>query len=109
MESNLAGAEKDEAAAVAGFESLTSSKETEIEVATQAIETKTVRVGELAVSVVQTKDALEDTIQEVADNEKFSASLEEQCASKQKEWDVRQKARADEIAAISDAIGILND
>merc|ERR1719265_1542694 len=75
----------------------------------EAIESKTVRVGELAVSAVQTKDALEDTIQEVADNEKFSASLDEQCASKQKEWAVRQKARADEIAAISDAIGILND
>jgi len=109
MEANLAEAEADEAKAVSGFADLEASKNKEIEVATEAIESKTVRSGELAVSVVQTKDALEDTIQEVADNEKFSAQLEEQCASKQKEWAVRQKARADEIAAISDAIGILND
>merc|ERR1719321_825717 len=65
MESNLAGAEKDEAAAVEGFNSLKSSKETEIEVATEAIETKMGRSGELAVSVVQTKDALEDALDEI--------------------------------------------
>merc|ERR1719387_2955725 len=65
MEGNLAGAEKDEAAAVEGFASLKGSKETEIEVATEAIETKTGRVGELAVSVVQTKNALEDATEAI--------------------------------------------
>merc|ERR1719389_1405347 len=109
MEANLAEAEADEAKAAAGFADLEASKKKEIEVATEAIESKTVRSGELAVSVVQTKDALEDTIQEVADNEKFSAQLDEQCAAKEKEWAVRQKARADEIQAISEAIPILND
>jgi len=109
MEANLAEAEADEAKAKAGFADLEASKNKEIEVATESIESKTVRSGELAVSVVQTKDALEDTIQEVADNEKFSAQLDEQCASKQKEWAVRQKARADEVQAISEAIAILND
>merc|ERR1719453_532361 len=109
MEANLADATADEAKAVAGFADLEASKKKEIEVATESIESKTVRSGELAVSVVQTKDALEDTIQEVADNEKFSSQLDEQCAAKQKEWAVRQKARADEVQAISEAIGILND
>jgi len=109
MEANLAEAEADEAKAAAGFSDLEASKKKEIEVATEAIESKTVRSGELAVSVVQTKDALEDTIQEVADNEKFVSQLDEQCAAKQKEWAVRQKARADEVQAISEAIGILND
>merc|ERR1719443_2188866 len=98
MEANLAEAEADEAKAKAGFADLEASKNKEIEVATESIESKTVRSGELAVSVVQTKDALEDTIQEVADNEKFSEQLDEQCAPKQKEWAVRQKARADEIS-----------
>merc|ERR1719359_964986 len=84
MEANLAEAEADEAKAAAGFSDLEASKKKEIEVATEAIESKTVRAGELAVSIVQSKDELEDTIQEVADNEKFSAQLDEQCASKQK-------------------------
>merc|ERR1719473_454777 len=109
MEGNLQEATADEEKAAAGFADLEASKKKEIEVATEAIESKTVRSGELAVSVVQTKDALEDTIQEVADNEKFVSQLDEQCAAKQKEWAVRQKARADEVQAISEAIGILND
>merc|ERR1719487_2408600 len=109
MESNLAGAEKDEATAIEGFESLKSSKETEIEVATEAIETKMARVGELAVSVVQTKDALEDAIEEIANAGKYAEQLAAQCAEKEKEMAARTKARAEEIAAIGSAIDILND
>jgi len=109
MEGNLAGAVKDEASAVEGFASLKGSKETEIEVATEAIETKTGRVGELAVSVVQTKDALEDATEEIANAGKYAEQLAAQCAEKEKEMAVRTKARADEIAAIGEAIGILND
>merc|ERR1719201_3358377 len=90
MEANLAGAEKDEVAA-------------------EAIETKMARVGELAVSVVQTKDALEDAIEEIANAGKYAEQLAAQCAEKEKEMAARTKARAEEIAAISDAISILND
>merc|ERR1719359_1051018 len=84
MEANLKSANEDEEKAVAGFAELEASKNKEVEVATEAIESKTVRVGELAVSIVQTKDELEDTQVELADNEKMAASLEEQCATKQK-------------------------
>merc|ERR1719199_282481 len=109
MEANLAEAEADEAKAKAGFADLEASKNKEIEVATESIESKTVRSGELAVSVVQTKDALEDTIQEVADTEKFISQLDSQCATKEKEWAERSKMRAMEVEAISEAISILND
>jgi chromosome segregation ATPase len=109
FEANLASAVSDEEAAVEGFNSLQSSKETEIEVATEAIETKTARSGELAVSVVQTKDALEDAQEEIANAGKYAEQLAKQCAEKEKEWAARQQARADEIKAISQAIGILND
>merc|ERR1719158_1415705 len=109
MESNLAGAEKDEATAIEGFESLSASKETEIEVATEAIETKMARSGELAVSVVQTKDALEDALEEIANAGKYAEQLAAQCATKEKEFAAAAKLRAEEISAISAAIGILND
>merc|ERR1719158_1784750 len=95
--------------AIAGFGELKASKEKEISVATEAIETKTARSGEIAVSVVQTKDALDDTTEELADVEKFIVQLEKECATKEKEWAVRQKMRAEEVSAISEAIGILND
>merc|ERR1719395_98213 len=84
MEAELKEAIADEEKAVAGFADLKASKEKEIEMATEAIETKMARDGELAVAVVQTKDALEDTTAEVADTEKFIAQLESQCAVKEK-------------------------
>merc|ERR1719174_1953199 len=109
MEASLKEAIADEEKAVAGYADLKASKEKEVEMATEAIETKTARAGELAVSVVQTKDALEDTAAEAADTEKFIAQLESQCATKEKEWAERSKARAMEIEAVSEAIAILND
>merc|ERR1719463_26713 len=95
--------------AVAGYGDLKASKEKEIEMATEAIETKMGRAGELAVSVVQSKDALEDANEEAADTTKFLATLEKDCATKEGEMAERTKLRTMEITAISEAIGILND
>merc|ERR1719446_101327 len=108
-EAELKEAIADEEKAIAGFNDLKGSKETEIEVATEAIETKTGRSGEIAVSVVQTKDSIEDTQDELADVEKFAAQLETECATKEKEMAERSKMRAEEVKAISEAISILND
>merc|ERR1719161_3065169 len=66
MEASLKEAIADEEKALAGFADLKASKEKEIEMATEAIETQTTRSGELAVSIVQTKDSLEDTQNELA-------------------------------------------
>merc|ERR550537_2009519 len=109
MEAELKEAVEEEAKAVAGFGDLKASKEKEIEMATEAIETKMGRAGELAVSVVQTKDALEDANEEAADTTKFLATLESDCATKEKEMAERTKMRNMEITAISEAIGILNE
>merc|ERR1719456_413 len=109
MEAELKEAIADEEKAVAGYNDLKASKEKEIEMATEAIETKMARAGELAVSVVQTKDALEDANEEAADTQKFLATLEKDCATKEAEMAERTKMRNMEITAISEAIGILND
>merc|ERR1719240_2089047 len=109
MEAELKEAIATEEKAIAGFGELKASKEKEIEMATEAIESKTSRSGEVAVSVVQTKDSLEDTTEELADCEKFISQLATECATKEKEWAERQKIRAEEVKAISEAISILND
>jgi len=109
MEAELKEAIADEEKAVAGYADLKASKEKEIEMATEAIETKMGRAGELAVSVVQTKDALEDATEEAAETTKFLSTLEKDCATKEKEMAERTKMRNMEITAISEAIGILND
>merc|ERR1719298_196248 len=109
MEAELKEAIASEEKSIAGFGELKASKEKEIEMATEAIETKMGRAGALAVSVVQTKDALEDANEEAADTTKFLATLEKDCATKTKDQAETQKIRADEVKAISEAISILND
>merc|ERR1719159_1540531 len=109
MDKDLNGAISDEEKSAAGFAELSTAKKEEISAAGSAIETKTQRSGELAVSVVTCADDIEDTTKELGDLQEFLANLASQCATKKKEWGERQKVRAEEIAAISEAIKILND
>jgi len=106
---DLAGMAKANAAAVKGFDSMKASKQKEIEFADESIESKKERSGTLAVEIVQAKDGIEDSASEAAAAEKFAATLIQQCAAKKKAFAVASKARADEIAAIGEAIAILND
>merc|ERR1719299_222224 len=98
-----------EEAAVKGFEELSAAKKQEIAAAGEAIESKTVRSGELAVSVTTTADDIEDTTAEMKETQPFLANLGAQCALKKKEWAERQSIRAEEISAIGEAIKVLND
>merc|ERR1719473_2213665 len=109
MDKDLNGAISDEEKAAAGFEELANAKKEEISAASSAIETKTKRSGELAVSVVTTAGDIEDTTKELDDLQSFLANLASQCATKKKEWSDRCQVRAEEVAAISEAIKILND
>jgi len=109
MEAELKEAIASEEKAIAGFGELKASKEAEIEMATEAIETKTQRSGEVAVAAVQTKDALEDTEKELADTEKLLVQLSTECKTKEGEFAEKSKIRAEEVKAISEAVSILND
>merc|ERR1719456_2068589 len=108
MEADLADAETSEAESKTTYETLMTSKKSEIEAAGKAIETKSARVGTVAVEVVQAKADVEKTTDAVAEDVKFKANLKKNCATKQKEWDERQKLRAEEIKAISETIEMLN-
>merc|ERR1719198_2100479 len=108
MEADLAQAEKSEAESKSAYETLMTSKKSEIEAAGKAIETKSARVGTVAVEIVQNKADQEKTEKAVAEDVQFKANLKKNCATKQKEWDERQKIRAEEIKAISETIEMLN-
>lgn len=98
-----------EAAADKAFGQMKATKEKDVSFAKDAIETKKTRSGALAVEIVQTKNGLEDSTEELAKTQKFLATLSEQCAAKKKDWDYRTNMRAQEKAAIGQAIAILND
>merc|ERR1719281_1841199 len=109
MEKDLAELEAQEATAVQDFEGMKAAKEKEIAAATQAIEEKTKRTGEVAVEIVNLKEDLEDTKEDLAKDQKFLADLEKNCEVKKKEWEEIKKMRKEELIAIADTIKILND
>jgi hypothetical protein len=98
-----------EAAADKAFGAMKATKEKDVSFAKDAIETKKTRSGALAVEIVQTKNGLEDSTDELAKTSKFLATLSTQCLAKKKDWDHRTNMRAQEKAAIGQAIAILND
>jgi predicted nucleic acid-binding Zn-ribbon protein len=108
MAADLKETTSSEEEAKAGFATLMSSKEQEIAAAGKAVEEKTGRIGELAVSAVQAEADLKDTQEAMEEDTKFKANLAAQCATKSKEWDARQKLRAEEVEAISETIEMLN-
>jgi len=109
MEKSIKEIESSEEVAVQGFKELKAAKESEIELASEAVETKTKRVGELAVSIVTSADGIEDSTAEKGDATKFLANLESDCKTKKTEYAERTKMRTEEVSAISEAIAILND
>merc|ERR1719207_242449 len=109
MELSLKKITTDEETAVKGFGDLKGAKSEEIAMAAGAIKSKTSKVGELAVSVVQTSGAIDDAEDELADAQKFLASLMKACPGQEKIFAEHEKSRSEEVSAISQAIGVLND
>merc|ERR1719335_2134931 len=109
MTKDLADVIKKEEEAVAAYQTLMSSKTTEVETLTAAIEEKLVRVGELGVSIAQMKNDLTDTEETLMEDTKYLKDLGKTCASKTKEWEARCKSRSEELLALADTIKILND
>merc|ERR1719443_2412425 len=95
MDKDLGGAVADEEAAAKGFEELAAAKNSEISAASSAIESKTVRSGDLAVATTTMADDIEDTTAEMKETQAFIANLAAQCATKKNEWAERQTMRAE--------------
>jgi hypothetical protein len=98
-----------EEAAIKDHESLVAAKSKEIAAHTSAIETKTVRAGEVAVSIVNMKNDLSDTQDALAKDQAFLKELETGCDTKEAEWSERSKTRAEELVALAETIKLLND
>jgi len=109
MSKSLAEAEAQEADAVKSYGELMAAKTKEVNALTKSIETKTVRVGELAVEIVQMKQDLSDTQQALMEDQKFLKDMDKNCATKTKEFEENMKLRGQELVALADTIKILND
>jgi len=109
MEKDLKEMQEQEKSDLEAFNEMKASKEEEIGINEKAVVEKEKRIGAIALELSEGKHALEDAEEELANAEKFQKTMKEQCAGMEKQKAMREKARADEIKAISEAIDILND
>merc|ERR1719189_56129 len=100
---------KQEEAAIKTYDELMESKGQEVEALTASIEEKMRLVGELGVDIIEMKEDLTDTEDQLIKDKDFLKNLESSCATKTKEWEERSKTRAEELTALSETIKILND
>merc|ERR1719235_2533142 len=109
MEKDLGDLQAQEKRDHESYNELKAAKTSEISLNEKAVIVKEKRLGALALELSEDGHALEDATEEKANAEKFLANMKEQCATVEKDKAMRMKMRSDEIAAISEAIGILND
>merc|ERR1712106_85451 len=109
MAKDIAEEKAAEDAAIKAYDGLMAAKTKEVNALTAALETKMTRVGELAVEIVQMKNDLGDTGEALADDKKFLADMEKNCAKKAGEWDEIVTTRNEELLALADTIKVLND
>ncbi len=109
MSKELQDATEAEEKAIKDFEELAAAKTAEINALTEEIETKMQASGELAVEIVNMKEDIDDTLKALEEDKKFLAELDKGCSTKEAEWEERQKMRSQELLAIHETIGILNN
>jgi len=109
MKSVLSDGVKDEEAAIKSYDELMESKGQEVEALTASIDEKMKLVGELGVDIIEMKEDLTDTEDQLVKDKDFLKNLDASCATKTKEWEERSKTRAEELTALSETIKILND
>jgi chromosome segregation ATPase len=109
MSKDLAEATEVENERIASYKALVAAKTKEINACTKAIETKTARIGNLGVQLAGEENDLEDTQEGLAEDTKFLADLDKNCALKKKEWSEYKEEMATELVALADTIKVLND
>merc|ERR1719324_1898465 len=109
MTADLQDARKTEADDQNAFNDMKQNKLDHLGNLMKMLSDKQKRSGELALSLSEDKDALEDANTELEDATKYLAALMAACEQRRKDRDMRNKMRNEEIAAISEAIKILTD
>jgi peptidoglycan hydrolase CwlO-like protein len=108
FETNLGTSQKEEMQAQAAYEDLKAAKEAEIKAGTELKDTKSQELADTDEKNVNSKADLEDTRNSLSADQKFLMNLKETCQMTDQEWEERQKSRAEEIKAVSEALAILS-
>jgi len=105
---NLASARSAEKAAAEAHEKFMKIKKEEFSTMSEAYEEKQAKLGGNDEELASKRETLADVEADLANDEEFLAKLIVMCAEKAKQFEERKLLRANEEAAISQAIAILN-
>merc|ERR1719155_166391 len=108
FETNLSNSQKEEMQAQQAYEDLKAAKENEIKAGTELKDKKTQELADTDSKLAQDKEDLEDTRNSLSADQKFLMNLKETCQNTDQEWEERQKARQEEMEAVSEALAILS-
>merc|ERR1719324_1210411 len=104
---NRDSATEAEETAQTNYDALMTSKNEQLSATKQALLDKSKEKGARAESLATSSEEKEDREGQNERDEVFLADTKEACDKKATDWDLRKKMRAEEIAAIGEAISIL--
>jgi hypothetical protein len=108
FETNLSASQKQEMQEQAGYEELKTAKLAEIGAGESQLAQKRQLLAETDEKAATAKQDLEDTREALTADQKFLLDLKQKCAEMDTEMEARKKARAEEIAAVGEALSILS-
>lgn len=106
---NLEKATKEEEDAIKAFDELVAGKSKEIKAAKAEIEEKKSRVSKQEQLKSDAEEDMEDTKAAIKKDEDFLIGLKRACGQRTKEFEAAEVQRQQEIKAVQETIGILND
>merc|ERR1719428_956324 len=107
FEINLKDSQDDEKAAIAAYTDLKAGKDDEISAATDQKNTKEAQAADTVEKLAQAKEDKASAEVTLEADEKFLADLKARCTTFDADFEARKKMRADEMAAVGEALSIL--
>jgi len=105
---DLEKVKSDEATQVKQFEELSAAKKEQIQAGIKQIENKKEEKANADEERAHKKQEIKDTQAQIVADADFAAEVKAQCAEMDSQWEERSKTRAEEMVAISKAVGILD-
>merc|ERR1719379_2834734 len=109
FETNMETGKQEEAKGLSDYQSLKSTKESQIKGAKEKAFTKTEELAKAKETAVVATSDFDNTEKTLAADTEFLAKLKGQCETIDKQWEERSKMRSEEIASVGETIGILTD
>jgi chromosome segregation ATPase len=109
FESNMSKMTAEEKKAQKGFEELKAAKSDEIAAGVDIVKDKQQVLAKTKDNLSEAKEDHEDTTAALTADQAFLLDLKQRCSVSDAEWEERQKTRAAEVSAVSEAIAIISD